>query len=112
MVRYYPLTEDGETIGTVVCEDCKGDGDHIEEGRYSDGESDTPVHCDECGLFLENALTPYGYEYVVEAIEHALVRGHLDSVAVREWRPYYGQWIPNALQDRFRTADEALEELI
>ncbi len=31
-------------------------------------ESDTPEHCDRCGLFLENPLTSYGGDYVREAI--------------------------------------------
>lgn len=35
---------------------------------YGGGESDTPNHCDACGVFLENPLTPDGDEYVREQI--------------------------------------------
>jgi len=46
------------------------DSDTYPQGPYADGggESDTPAHCDVCGVFLENPLTPDGVEYVRELI--------------------------------------------
>lgn len=45
------------------------DSDHYPQGPYSEGggEADCPQHCDHCGLFLENPLTPDGDSYVHEA---------------------------------------------
>jgi hypothetical protein len=44
------------------------DSDHYPKGPYADGggEADCPQHCDSCGLFLENPLTPDGDAYVRE----------------------------------------------
>jgi len=62
------------------------------------GESDTPEHCDECRVFLENPLTSEGVGYVEEAVLDALVcakqaaplgRPLSDSVAWSVWREFY-----------------------
>lgn len=85
----------------LLCEDCafaaqkacraKGhysadDSDRWPQGPYADGggESDSPEHCDHCGIFLENPLTSDGEEYVrlVATPTHAIEK-------VREWREYY-----------------------
>jgi hypothetical protein len=42
------------------------DSDHFPKGPYPNGggEADSPQHCDHCGVFLENPLTPDGDAYV------------------------------------------------
>lgn len=42
------------------------DSDSYPQGPLCDGggEADTPQHCDRCGEFLENTLTPDGDSYV------------------------------------------------
>lgn len=88
------------------CEDCiaKSHGNDYTEpegpfdsgdfpaGPYSDGggESDTPEHCDSCGVFLENDLTDDGYEYVEALILEDSPTAHVDSRQVlRVWAEYY-----------------------
>ena len=58
------------------------DSDSYPQGPYSDGggESDCPQHCDVCGVFLENSLTPAGMEYVANARE---------SAVSEIWREFY-----------------------
>ena len=60
-----------------------GDSDSYPQGPYPNGggEADCPQHCDSCGIFLENPLTPDGVEYVKEA-EPGRVR--------QIWRDFYG----------------------
>jgi hypothetical protein len=77
------------------------DSDHFPKGPYANGggEADTPQHCDACGLFLENPLTPDGDAYVREQAEQETCREVDDSwedVAVRAEkanRPVLAQWI-------------------
>ena len=69
----------------LICEDCalaeiewlkadgisdSGDSETWPQGPYSDGggKSDSPQHCDICGIFLENPLTREGENYVRAAI--------------------------------------------
>ena len=51
-------------------------------GDDGGGEADCPQHCDGCGVFLRNPLTPHGCEYVANAEGRGKV--------VREWREFYG----------------------
>jgi hypothetical protein len=46
------------------------DSGELPKGPYADGggETDTPQHCDACGVFLENPLTPDGYRYINEKL--------------------------------------------
>ena len=64
------------------------DSDDYPKGPYPDGggEADTPQHCDECCLFLENPLTDEGVHYVREKI-HCAARS---SIAIKVWKPFYG----------------------
>ena len=80
---------------------CDSEGNEI--GAAFGDESDSPVHCAGCGAFMENALTPEGYAYILESVIEALGHGR-QSVAVTEWAPYYG--LPDSLDpdpyaDRF-----------
>lgn len=64
------------------------DSDDYPKGPYPDGggEADGPQHCDHCACFLENPLTDDGLRYTAEMI----AENKPDSVAVREWAPFYG----------------------
>lgn len=63
------------------------DSDDYPKGPYPNGggEADCPWHCGTCGVFLENPLTPDGYEYLRQAVEDAdsLIRDE-DGVDIEE----------------------------
>ena len=70
------------------------DSDDYPKGPYADGggEADTPQHCDGCGLFLENPLTSYGNEYVIEAVKEdheKIKKGGKPNPVSEEWEDYY-----------------------
>ena len=73
------------------------DSDTYPQGPYTDGggESDTPAHCDNCGVFLENPLTTDGVEYVRELIAEAKAdaldgRNGVDNEnALQYWTTFY-----------------------
>lgn len=48
-----------------------GDSDTFPQGPYANGggESDSPCHCADCGVFLENPLTHDGLAYVQQALD-------------------------------------------
>ena len=54
------------------------DSDDYPQGPFSDGggEADSPQHCDLCGEFLQNPLTPEGVRYV-QVADH------------EQWNTYY-----------------------
>lgn len=47
-------------------DECPNDSTECPKGPYPNGggEADSPQHCDQCGVFLENPLTEDGREYV------------------------------------------------
>lgn len=53
------------------------DSDRYPKGPYPQGggEADTPQHCDQCGVFLENPLTDDGTAYVMDALNRILPEG-------------------------------------
>src|ERR1035438_4685913 len=67
------------------------DSDRYPQGPYLDGggESDSPAHCDHCGLFLENPLTSDGIAYVHELMQRA--NPMHPSPALLEWAEFYGR---------------------
>ena len=74
--------------------DDDGDSEGYPEGPYEDGggESDSPAHCDQCHVFLENSLTRDGEKYVIESVRRAkekLKNGEWPSPVVLEWEKYY-----------------------
>ena len=82
------------------------DSDAYPEGPYGagGGESDTPQHCDMCGLFLENPLTTDGAQYVAETVSNVISENlSRTCVAWEEWRPFYGVKITVTCGDQ--TAD-------
>lgn len=66
-----------------------GDSDDFPQGPYSDGggESDSPQHCDNCHVFLENPLTDEGYKYVTEAVMAHSKGGN--GEVIRAWVNFY-----------------------
>jgi hypothetical protein len=93
----------------LYCDDCArkrygdidggapdGEGNEVHPVFSSEDEADCPQHCDDCGAFLENALTGDGWAYVLEAVIEDLAAGRLGSVALTEWAPYYG--FPDTLE--------------
>lgn len=53
------------------------------------GESDSPAHCAECHLFLENPLARDGIEYVAGTVLRDLRGGLYSSLALKTWAPFY-----------------------
>jgi len=54
------------------------------------GEADSPQHCDNCQVFLENELTTEGYNFVKGMIGryiHNKQEGNLDTL--KEWIDFY-----------------------
>lgn len=64
------------------------DSDTYPKGPYANGggEADTPQHCDGCGLFLENPLTPEGLEATRQYVAKEDPTLH-SCVAV--WKKFY-----------------------
>jgi hypothetical protein len=60
------------------------DSNEWPKGPFSDEESDSPDHCSNCGVFLENPLTSAGYKYVKE-----YMRDDPNSDVVKEWAEFY-----------------------
>jgi hypothetical protein len=83
-----------EKIPPDPTDDRSFDSDDYPAGPYRmhDQESDSPQHCDGCGVFLENGLTSDGEEYVIEAVRKdrkAREKGKKPNPAVLEWENYY-----------------------
>jgi len=71
-------------------DECSYDSDDFPKGPEDEGETDSPSHCDGCGVFLESPLTDEGTAYVRDAIENAIIEGREDSIARTVWGPHYG----------------------
>ncbi|MDO8705370.1 MAG: hypothetical protein Q7J84_10535 [Sulfuricaulis sp.] len=93
---YYPPGQGGACMPDPRSES-EYDSDDYPKGPYPDGggEADSPQHCDQCGVFLENSLTRHGYDYVREAIALDLRRV---SIAARVWAPFYNVAAPTTKQ--------------
>jgi hypothetical protein len=78
--------------GVLTCEDCAEPGAELVS---QPGETDSPSHCDGCGVLLEQDLTDDGCEYVKTALGeyiHAHVFGGYGGTAsvLDAWRAEYG----------------------
>ena len=62
------------------------DSDDYPKGPYYDGggEADSPNHCGNCSVHLENPLTTDGEEYVKTSVKDAL-----GGQVAQEWKEYY-----------------------
>lgn len=70
------------------------DSEQWPQGPYANGggESDSPEHCDCCGVFLENSLTSDGEEYVRAEVAKAVrEEGYIEC---QVWAPFYGIELP------------------
>lgn len=69
-----------------------GDSDDFPQGPFPSGggEADSPQHCDQCGLFLENPLTDQGRDYVRELIDEHKGSGRGTRHTLQEWANFYG----------------------
>jgi hypothetical protein len=67
-----------------------GDSEGYPQGPYLNGggESDSPQHCDCCGLFLENPLTPAGLEHTDYMLRHGLKDPKLHPLH-DTWKNFY-----------------------
>jgi hypothetical protein len=61
------------------------DSDQYPKGPTEVGESDTYQHCDKCGLFFANTLTPEGVDYHVAAVAIYLKTGHGRVKILDQW---------------------------
>jgi len=104
----------------LICSDCCNDfkanhekPDHVDESdeysydsdewpkgpyAYGGGEADTPQHCDHCGVFLENSLTPDGDTWLREQAEPYETESDMswDEIAANaenNGQPVLGEWI-------------------
>lgn len=82
------------------------DSEGYPQGPFADGggEADSPQHCDHCGVFLENPLTPDGDTYTRQIAEQYETRPDMSwdeianaaeeagNPAVAEWIRYYFAW--------------------
>ena len=84
---------------TLVCERCARRMDRC-KSRGSDaplegpfphggGEADSPHHCEECGIFLDNPLTLDGVDYVIECLQDYLRDGRGVRRVLDEWMSEY-----------------------
>jgi hypothetical protein len=86
------------TVDAMIADGADPDDEHTYDsgeypkGPYDIGETDCPEHCADCREFLENDLTSEGMDYVRTTVREDIATGHLDSVAITEWMPYY-DWI-------------------
>jgi len=76
--------------GDFICVECtrKRYGDTLPDDLglvFSDSETDTPTHCSECGMVIDETLTDYGEKYVIDAY-HDLIAGKGGSAwVIDEW---------------------------
>lgn len=83
------------------------DSDAYPQGPYSNGggEADCPQHCDSCGLFLENDLTPDGSAYTKQRWEEYMNNGRGSLAVLHDWRLGY----PNEFAEWCSDAEEREE---
>lgn len=81
----------------IYCDDCKPDNgcsaDRCDDSECcpqpvfsTNDEADTPQHCAACNVFLENALTGDGMEWLREALSSERGTDEIKD----EWRSFYG----------------------
>jgi hypothetical protein len=102
--RRAAIAADGEAPADPA-DESSYDSDAYPKGPYPDGggEADTPQHCDACGTFLENPLTPDGLAYVREAIAEAMTATPFDpdAPALKIWREFYADELEQYTDSEF-----------
>jgi len=68
-----------------------GDSGNYPQGPYPDGggEADSPQHCDQCQLFLENELTTEGISYLFDAVCNFIAEDWGDRKIIKNWVDFY-----------------------
>lgn len=84
--RMYQKMED--TSPEDIKDENSYDSDDFPKGPYEASESDSPDHCDECNVFLENPLTAYGREELYRMVASALYNGSMNEYML-EWIEFY-----------------------
>ncbi len=77
---------------SVFCTECNPtlDLETVDTGSHSmHHEADTPLSCDKCHTFLENALTEDGYAYVHQAVIRFLSGAGGKRDVLTEWIDFY-----------------------
>ena len=86
----------GEAIAATLPDPDAWEREHPDSNSYpiaydsSEGEADSPEHCDKCSLFLERNLTEYGGRYVKEIVAEDLSTEDKIVGIVKEWIDFYG----------------------
>ena len=86
----------GEAIAATLPDPDAWEREHPDSNSYpiaydsSEGEADSPEHCDKCSLFLERNLTEYGVRYVKEIVAEDLSTESEIVGIVKEWIDFYG----------------------
>lgn len=78
--------------GADLADESTFDSNDYPKGPYSDGggEADSPQHCGDCGVHLENPITPDGVAYVRKALTEYAVTGQGRDIILRQWAEFYG----------------------
>lgn len=71
----------------ITIADADANSDMAPQGPVANGggEADCPQHCGDCGEFLENPLTPEGYQYIQDMANNK----DSHSSVIREWLIFY-----------------------
>lgn len=117
-----------EDYSELYCIDCARElfagADNVEiEQRYTwqDNSADSPTHCPNCGVLLEEDMTTQGLDYVREHVLEELSKGNsiaLDPDSpVGEWHSRWGDEIENSrdideILDRSDVVEGYLESLV
>ena len=86
----------GEAIAATLPDPDAWEREHPDSNSYpiaydsSEGEADSPEHCDKCNLFLERNLTEEGVRYVKEIVAEDLSTEDKIVGIVKEWIDFYG----------------------
>jgi len=73
------------------------DSGEYPKGSYQPDESDSPQHCDSCGVFLENPLTDDGIAFVRSALKDQAAGLVCNDAALAIWRDYYASELAETL---------------
>ena len=71
-------------------DDASYDSDDFPKGPMEEGETDSPSHCEGCGLFLESELTEEGYKYMTDIVKASYEKHARAGAVASEWKDYYG----------------------
>ena len=95
----------GEAIAATLSEPDEWEQEHPDSDSHpvafdsSEGESDTPDHCAECGLFLTRHLTEEGVRYVKDCVADDLCASGSIGLVSRMWMDFYGIEIADCIDE-------------